>query len=56
MKILDSDIYIKILRGNGKVIDKRRAVTDNVATTWITAPELVYGAENPGRLSRTPRW
>ena len=45
MKILDSDVCIEILRGNVKVIEKRRAVYDEVATTWITASELAYGAE-----------
>lgn len=45
MKILDSDVCIEILRGNVKVIEKRRAVDDDVATTWVTASELAYGAE-----------
>ena len=44
MKILDSDVCIEILRGNVEVIDKRRSVDDEVATTWITASELAYGA------------
>ena len=45
MKILDSDTCIEILRGNVEVIAKRRTVADEVATTWITASELAYGAE-----------
>ena len=45
MKILDSDTCIEILRGNIEVIAKRRSVTDDVATTWITASELAFGAE-----------
>ena len=45
MKILDSDTCIEILRGNVEVIAKRRTVTDDVATTWITASELAFGAE-----------
>ena len=44
MKILDSDVCIDILRGNVEVIEKRRAVDDDVATTWVTASELAYGA------------
>lgn len=44
MKILDSDVCIEILRGNVKVIEKRRTVDDDVATTWVTASELAYGA------------
>ena len=52
MKILDSDVCIEILRGNARVIEKRRTVEDDVATTWITASELAYGAEksrDPGQ-------
>ena len=44
MKILDSDVCIEILRGNHKIIEKRRTVDDDVATTWITASELACGA------------
>jgi tRNA(fMet)-specific endonuclease VapC len=44
LKILDSDICIEILRGNEQVIEKRRSVDDDVATTWITASELACGA------------
>ena len=51
MKILDSDVCIEILRGNEKVIEKRRTVDDDIATTWITASELAYGAEK----SRAPK-
>ena len=45
MRILDTDVCIEILRGNQKVIDRRAAIIDEVATTWITACELSYGAE-----------
>lgn len=44
MKILDSDTCIEVLRGNARVIATRRTVDDEVATTWITASELAYGA------------
>ena len=50
MKILDSDVCIEILRGNVEVIAKRQTVDDDVTTTWITAAELAFGAEN----SRNP--
>ena len=50
MKILDSDVCIEILRGNEKVIEKRRTVTDDVAATWITASELARDTEK----SRVP--
>ena len=44
MKILDTDICIEILRGNERVLERRRRALDEVATTWITACELAYGA------------
>jgi len=44
VKVLDTDTCIEILRGNAVVIARRRAVTDSVATTWVTAAELYYGA------------
>lgn len=52
MKILDSDTCIEILRGNAKVIAKRRTVADDVATTWITASELAFGAEKSREPAR----
>jgi predicted nucleic acid-binding protein len=33
-----------ILRGNEAVIERRAAMSDDVATTWITAAELYYGS------------
>lgn len=50
MKVLDTDVCIEILRGNPRVLERRRATQDRVATTWITACELAYGAAN----SRAP--
>lgn len=44
MRILDTDTCIALLRGNATVIERRAAVSDDVATTWITAAELFYGA------------
>lgn len=44
MKILDTDVCIEILRGNARVLERRRLTLDHVATTWITACELAYGA------------
>ena len=44
MKVLDTDVCIEILRGNARVIECRRRTPDAVATTWITACELAYGA------------
>jgi tRNA(fMet)-specific endonuclease VapC len=44
VRILDTDICIELLRGNRKVLSRRSAVEDEVATTWITAAELYFGA------------
>lgn len=52
MKILDTDVCIEILRGNEKVIERRREVDDDIATTWITASELTYGAEKSSASDR----
>ncbi|WP_035614596.1 type II toxin-antitoxin system VapC family toxin [Haloferula sp. BvORR071] len=44
MYLLDTDTCIMILRGNGRVIARRRAIYQPVVTTEITASELFYGA------------
>ena len=44
MKLLDSDTCIGILRGRSEVLERRGAEVDEVATTWVTASELFYGA------------
>jgi tRNA(fMet)-specific endonuclease VapC len=44
MKILDTDTCIAILRGQESVIRRRESERALVATTWITAGELFYGA------------
>jgi tRNA(fMet)-specific endonuclease VapC len=44
VKLLDSDTCIGILRGREDVLARRTAEPDEVATTWVTASELFYGA------------
>jgi predicted nucleic acid-binding protein len=44
LRLLDTNTCIAILRGNTAVIERRAATTDDVATTWVTAAELHYGA------------
>lgn len=44
MRVLDTDVCIEILRGNRLMIRRRQETLDQVATTWITAAELYYGA------------
>lgn len=52
MKVLDTDVCIEILRGNSNVLKARSQTVDLVATTWITACELFYGAANSARLQQ----
>jgi tRNA(fMet)-specific endonuclease VapC len=44
VKILDTDVCIEILRGNRQVIARCRESLAEVATSWITAAELSFGA------------
>ena len=44
MRVLDTDVCVELLRGNEAVIERRKATLDRIATTWITAAELYYGA------------
>jgi tRNA(fMet)-specific endonuclease VapC len=44
VRILDTDVCVEILRGNRDVVEQRRTTIDWVATTWVTASELFYGA------------
>ena len=44
MKVLDSDTCIGILRGRKVVLERRAIEVDELATTWVTASELFYGA------------
>lgn len=46
MKLLDTDVCIEILRGSESVINRREQTLDTIATSWITAAELYYGAAN----------
>ncbi|MBN2494962.1 MAG: PIN domain-containing protein [Deltaproteobacteria bacterium] len=45
MRLIDTDVCIEILRGNPQVIERRAEVPDEVATSWVSAAELYYGAE-----------
>jgi tRNA(fMet)-specific endonuclease VapC len=44
VKLLDTDVCVALLRGKTRVIARREAVADDIATTWVTAAELHYGA------------
>lgn len=45
MILLDTDICIELLRGNRKVIEKRRDYDESVAVSFMAVAELFYGAE-----------
>lgn len=49
MRVLDTDVCVEILRGNAQVLAARRSTSDRVATTWITAAELFFGAAHSNR-------
>jgi tRNA(fMet)-specific endonuclease VapC len=49
VKVLDTDTCIGVLRGHEGVLDRRADETDDVATTWINASELFYGAARSHR-------
>jgi tRNA(fMet)-specific endonuclease VapC len=44
VRVLDTDTCIELLRGNPEVLSRRAAIQDEVATTWINAAELYFGA------------
>lgn len=45
MILLDTDICIEILRGNKKVIERRKQYNDLIGISFMTIGELYYGAE-----------
>ena len=49
MILLDTDVCIELLRGNKKVIQKRKEEDDSVAVSFMTLAELFYGAEKSSR-------
>ncbi len=44
MILIDTDICIELLRGNKKVIEKRKEEYTSIAISFMTASELYYGA------------
>ncbi len=46
MILFDTDVCIEILRGNKKIIDKRKEYDMPVAISFMTVGELYYGVEN----------
>ena len=50
MILIDTDICIEILRGNKKVINKRLQNDDEIAVSFMTVGELLYGAYNSSQV------
>ena len=46
MMIIDTDVCIELLSGNGAVIERRRRYGGAVAVSFMTAAELFFGAAN----------
>jgi tRNA(fMet)-specific endonuclease VapC len=44
MILLDTDVCIELLRGNGSVIEKRKTSEQEIAISFMTMAELYYGA------------
>lgn len=50
MILLDTDTCVELLRGNNKVIKKRKEEFDNVSVSFMTVGELFYGVEKSGNI------
>ena len=46
MILIDTDVWIEILRGNKKVINKRNKFDEAISISFMTVAELFYGAQN----------
>jgi len=55
VRILDTDHCVEMLRGNRAVVHRRGEVADAVATTWVTAGELYFGAAKSDRADGNRR-
>lgn len=51
MILFDTDVCIEILRGNKRIIEKRKQSPAEVAISFITIGELFYGAYKSNRFS-----
>ena len=49
MILLDTDVCVSMLRGNGAVIDRVRGQTGGVSVCFMTVAELAYGAEKSAK-------
>lgn len=53
MILLDTDVCIEILRGNAKVMRHQDACPEELAVSFMTVAELLYGAENSDHPERS---
>jgi len=44
VKLLDTDTCVGLLRGRPSVLDRREREREALATSWVTASELFFGA------------
>jgi tRNA(fMet)-specific endonuclease VapC len=49
MILLDTDVCIELLRGNGKVIERRSEYDADIGISFMTVAELYYGAESSSK-------
>lgn len=52
MILLDTDVCISLLRGNRKVIERRKDFADEVSVSFMSVAELFYGAEKSANPSK----
>jgi len=50
MILMDTDICIGILRGNKKILQKRKDYNGEIAVSFMTIAELFYGAQKSNNL------
>ena len=52
MILMDTDICVELLRGNQRVIERRRNVAGEIAVAFMTVGELFYGADRSTQPAR----
>ena len=52
MILMDTDVCIELLRGNKKIIEKRKSIDAAVAVSFMTVAELLYGAEKSDKKEK----
>ena len=55
MRVLDTDVCVALLRGSEPLLEQLAATDSAVATTWMTAAELYFGAERSAAAVKNRR-